>query len=72
MSSYSQDWREKPAGYYADYQIKVDHNRRVEQERIFNRLVEDELARMGYSPEEIPTDEDIERAEARAEDRFWF
>lgn len=66
MCVYRNDWRDKPAGYYADPQVKARHDRRVQEERRFTRRVEIELGKMGYSRDEIPTAEDIERAEEAA------
>ncbi|UBF22685.1 hypothetical protein HRTV-25_gp104 [Halorubrum tailed virus 25] len=70
MSIYRNDWRDKPEGYYADPGIKARHDRRVREERKFNRLVEIELGKMGYDRDEIPTQEDVERAEEIARNKF--
>jgi hypothetical protein len=70
MSVYRNDWNDRPAGYYADPKIRADHDRRVREERKFSRLVEIELGKMGYGREEIPTRDDIERAEEIARRKF--
>mgnify|MGYP006272558723 FL=1 len=67
---YRNDWRDKPAGYYADPKIKSRHDRRVQEERRFTRLVEIELGKMGYERDEIPSPEDVERAEEIARRKF--
>nr|BDD45081.1 hypothetical protein 13 [bacterium] len=66
MSVYRNDWRDKPAGYYADPEVKARHDRRVREERRFSRLVEIELGKMGYGLDDIPSREDIEVAEEAA------
>lgn len=70
MSIYRNDWRDKPAGYYADPEIRARHDRRVRDERRFTRLVEIELGKMGYERDEIPTREDIETAEEAARRKY--
>jgi hypothetical protein len=70
MSIYRSEWQDKPAGYYADPKIRADHDRRVREERKFSRLVEIELGKMGYERDEIPTRDDIERAEEIARRKF--
>ncbi|OYR58505.1 hypothetical protein [Halorubrum halodurans] len=70
MSVYHNDWRDKPAGYYADPEVKAQHDRRVRDERKFSRLVEIELGKMGYERDEIPTREDCVRAEEIARQKF--
>lgn len=67
---YRNDWRDKPAGYYADQEIKSRHDRRVQEERRFSRLVEIELGKMGYERHEIPTRDDIEQAEESARRKY--
>jgi hypothetical protein len=70
MSIYQNDWRDKPAGYYADPEIRSRHDRRVQEERKFSRLVEIELGKMGYERDEIPSREDCERADELARSKF--
>jgi len=71
MSIYDADWRDVPSGYYADPEVKARHDRRVQDERRFSRLVENELGKMGLDRHEnIPTKEEIEIAEERARRMF--
>lgn len=70
MSIYNNDWRDKPAGYYADAKVKASHDRRVQEERKFSRRVEIELGKMGYERDEIPTRDDIDRAEEAARRKY--
>lgn len=70
MGIYRNDWREAPPGYYADPEIKARHDRRVQEERRFSRLVEIELGKMGYERDEIPSREDCERADELARSKF--
>lgn len=73
MSIYDDVWSEVPSGYYADPEIKARHDRKVRDNRRFNRLVENELGKMGYDrhdPTEIPTEAEIERAEEAARRKF--
>ncbi|QSG06379.1 hypothetical protein HSR121_2047 [Halapricum desulfuricans] len=67
---YDGEWRDKPAGYYADPKIRADHDRRVREERRFSRLVEIELGKMGYERDEIPDPDDVDRAEEIARRKF--
>lgn len=67
---YGQEWRDLPGGYFADPKVRADYDRRRREAQRFNQLVETELRRLGYHPEEIPTEEDIETAERRAESRM--
>lgn len=70
MSVYHNDWQDKPAGYYANPEVRERYDRRVLDERRFTRLVEIELGKMGYDRHEIPTRDDIETAEERARSQF--
>lgn len=67
---YLTEWRDKPEGYYADPGIKARHDRRVREERRFTRLIEIELGKMGYERDEIPSQEDVIRAENIVRDKI--
>jgi len=70
MSIYQHDWGDVPRGYYADAAIKSRHDRKILDERRFARLVENELGKMGYDRHNIPTAEDVDRAEEIARNTF--
>lgn len=66
MSIYTSDWRETPPGYYADPETRARHDRRVRDDRRWARRVEIELGKMGVGRDQIPTREEIDRAETAA------
>ena len=71
MSGYNAEWKDVPRGYYADPEVKARHDRRVQEERRFSRLVEAELEKMGLDAElDIPTQNEIDLAEKRARRQF--
>lgn len=71
MTIYDADWQDKPAGYYADNKVKTAHDRKVSEERRFNRLVENELGKMGLCRHtDIPNQDQIDRAEEIARRKF--
>jgi hypothetical protein len=70
---YRSEWDEVPGGYYADPEIKSRHDQKVRENRRFDRLVENELGKMGYDrhdPSQIPTESEIGRAEEIARRKF--
>lgn len=68
---YQNGWKGKPAGYYAEIETKQQYEQNIRKEKRFNRLVEEELEKMGLDSEtDIPTQSQIETAEDRAKERF--
>jgi len=66
MGIYDDEWRSKPAGYYADNKVKNRFHKRQREEQEFRKLVEEILERMGYETHEIPEPEDVKEAENKA------
>ncbi|MFC7165888.1 hypothetical protein [Halospeciosus flavus] len=70
MSIYDADWQDKPAGYYADPEVKARHDRWVLQEQRFTHFVDEELRIMGHDPETVLDSDVLTEAETRARRRL--